>query len=73
MKRFSVRNVRITFLASETRVSEIMKNVLICPKTRPELSVMVHEQKANASEMCVCLKDTHSDASMFRTAWLVLI
>ena len=71
MKRFSVRNVRITFLASETCVSEIMKNVLKRPKTRPELSVMVHEQKANASEMCVCLKDTHSDASMFRT--LVLI
>jgi hypothetical protein len=54
-------------------MSETVKNVLKRPKNRPGLSVMVHEQKANASDMCVCLKDTHSDASMFRTAWLVLI
>lgn len=52
-------------------MSETVKNVLKRPENRPRLSVMVNEQKANASDMCVCLKDTHSDASMFRT--LVLI
>ena len=39
----------------------------MCPKVRPELSENAIEQNFIASEMCVCLKDTHSDGEMFRT------
>jgi hypothetical protein len=47
-------------------------NVRNSPKKRPKLSENAIEQKSNASEMCVCLKDTHSDASMFRTVGMAV-
>ena len=34
---------------------------------RTKLSENAIEQNFIASEMCVCLKDTHSDGEMFRT------
>ena len=63
----SVRMSESDVLASELVCPKVNVLSFKRPKTRTKLSESVVEQEVNASEMCVCLKDTHSDASMFRT------
>jgi hypothetical protein len=63
----SVRMSESDVLASEIECPKVNVLSFKRPKVRTKLSENAIEQEVNASEMCVCLKDTHSDASMFRT------
>ena len=63
----SVRMSESDVLASELECPKVDVLSFKRPKTRTKLSENAIEQNFIASEMCVCLKDTHSDASMFRT------
>jgi hypothetical protein len=64
---FSVRMSESDVLASELACPKVNVLSFKRPKMRPELSENAIEQNFIASEMCVCLKDTHSDGEMFRT------